>query len=223
VLVYETLRDDILWLRIAPGNVVDEVALAVRFKVSRTPIREALLLLQGDGLVQFLPNRTSIVAPLSLDNAGDYFDTLLILSRSMARAVARSGRAEEAALTPYLDAFFEAVETQDHTDALRHSLALQRSLSALTENMFLERYLGHALDSGMRSMILHYYPNASRTELRQAGQLLEALVETVVSGNEDSSDQAISAIIMQQVEIILRSLQPSDGEQMEIRPLELSA
>ena len=93
--VYDVLREEILWVRIAPGTALDEHDLAARFEVSRTPIREALLLLAGERLVQFLPNRTSIVAPFSLDNAGDYLDTALIISRAMARAAALSGRAEE--------------------------------------------------------------------------------------------------------------------------------
>ena len=46
IQVYETLRDDILWLRIAPGSAIDEVALAARFDISRTPVREALNQLQ---------------------------------------------------------------------------------------------------------------------------------------------------------------------------------
>ena len=50
--VHESLREDILWLRIEPGSALDEVALAERFEVSRTPIREALLLLSGEGLGQ---------------------------------------------------------------------------------------------------------------------------------------------------------------------------
>ncbi|MCC0040259.1 MAG: GntR family transcriptional regulator, partial [Brucellaceae bacterium] len=66
--VYDALREDILWVRIKPGSALDEVRLAERFKVSRTPIREALLLLSGESFVQFLPNRTTVVAPLLLNN-----------------------------------------------------------------------------------------------------------------------------------------------------------
>ncbi|MCK9553770.1 GntR family transcriptional regulator, partial [Aquamicrobium sp.] len=40
--VYEILRDDILDLRLAPGSPIDEVQLAERLSMSRTPIREAL-------------------------------------------------------------------------------------------------------------------------------------------------------------------------------------
>ena len=40
-LVYELLRDEILTLALAPGRPIDEVNLAERFGMSRTPIREA--------------------------------------------------------------------------------------------------------------------------------------------------------------------------------------
>ena len=119
--VYDVLREEILWVRIAPGSALDETALAARFEVSRTPIREALLLLAGERLVQFLPNRTSIVAHFSLDNTGDYLDTALIISRAMARAAALSGRAEAAPLNDHVHRFAQAVEDDDWEASLRAS------------------------------------------------------------------------------------------------------
>ena len=49
--VYDTLRDEIIDLELEPGSPVDEIHLAERFGMSRTPIREALVRLAGDGLV----------------------------------------------------------------------------------------------------------------------------------------------------------------------------
>ena len=43
------------------------------------------MLLAGDGLVVFLPNRTSLVLPLSLHNMGEYMDMYLLLSRAVIR------------------------------------------------------------------------------------------------------------------------------------------
>ena len=42
-LVYDLLRDEILNLTLPPGSPIDEVQLAERFSMSRTPIREALV------------------------------------------------------------------------------------------------------------------------------------------------------------------------------------
>ena len=61
-MVYDILRDEILDLVLPPGSAVDEVQLAERFGMSRTPIREALVRLAGEGLVETLPNRSSMVS-----------------------------------------------------------------------------------------------------------------------------------------------------------------
>ena len=58
-VVYDILRDEILELRLAPGSPIDEVRLAERFGMSRTPIREALVRLAGEGLIDTLPNRAA--------------------------------------------------------------------------------------------------------------------------------------------------------------------
>ena len=220
VLVYETLRDDILWLKIPPGSAIDEVALAQRFEISRTPIREALLLLQGDWLVQFLPNRTSIVAPLSLNNSGQYFDTHLVLGRTMARSAALSGKANAAALTRHLSAFNEAIDARVFNTALRASLDLMRELTGLTDNIFLDRYLGHSLDSGIRTKIVYYFPNATADELQEAGNNMAALVGAVVAGDADQSDAAMRVLLMREIDIILRALHPAIGDRMDITGLE---
>ncbi len=68
--VYEALRRAIVDLRLEPGSPLDEVTLAERFDMSRTPVREALVRLAAEGLVTQLPNRNTIVAPI--DFAGQF-------------------------------------------------------------------------------------------------------------------------------------------------------
>ena len=62
--VYEQLRQSIVSLELPPGSALDEVRLSQQFGLSRTPVREALVRLMGDGLVTLLSNRTTIVAPI---------------------------------------------------------------------------------------------------------------------------------------------------------------
>src|ERR1700738_2862879 len=50
--VYTKLRDDILGGRLRPGQVLNQVHLARELGVSRTPLREALRMLQAEGLVR---------------------------------------------------------------------------------------------------------------------------------------------------------------------------
>ena len=53
---YETIRDEILTLALAPGQLLDETTLAERFAMSRSPVREALIRLAGEDLVVMLAN-----------------------------------------------------------------------------------------------------------------------------------------------------------------------
>ncbi len=56
------LADDIVRGKIGPGVALDEADIASRFKVSRTPVREAIRLLAASGLVQARPHRSAVVA-----------------------------------------------------------------------------------------------------------------------------------------------------------------
>jgi DNA-binding GntR family transcriptional regulator len=223
ILVYECLREDILWMRIKPGAAIDEVALAERFAISRTPIREALLLLQGDWLVEFLPNRTTIVAPMTMNNAGHYFDTHLVLARTAAREAARSRRAQRKELLVHHSEFVSAINADDFDAALRVTLELMRNITALPGNIFLQRYFRHSLDSGIRAKIMFYFPNAEKSELLAAADLLETLIEAISSGAPDESDDAMRAFLVHEIEISLRSLHPSFGDKMDVSRMDIVA
>ena len=67
-MVGETLKQEILDLRLKPGQMISENDVCDRFGVSRTPVREALRLLQEQGFVESVPYRGTYVTLLSLDN-----------------------------------------------------------------------------------------------------------------------------------------------------------
>lgn len=58
----QILADEIVRGKIAPGATLDETAVAARFHVSRTPVREAIRQLAASGLVDARPHRAAIVA-----------------------------------------------------------------------------------------------------------------------------------------------------------------
>src|SRR6266478_3271447 len=64
--IYATLRQDIVTLRLMPGEKLSENELAMRFGTSRAPVREALIRLVDDGLIDVQPQRGSFVSRISL-------------------------------------------------------------------------------------------------------------------------------------------------------------
>lgn len=66
-LVYKGLRQRIIDLTLKPGALLVEQKLAEEYGVSRTPIREALVWLASEGLVEILRNRGAMVAPIRIE------------------------------------------------------------------------------------------------------------------------------------------------------------
>jgi DNA-binding GntR family transcriptional regulator len=66
-IVESELRQAIIAMRLAPGEALNEKAIAARFGVSRTPVREAMLSLKDDGLVEIFPQSGTFVARIPLE------------------------------------------------------------------------------------------------------------------------------------------------------------
>lgn len=69
--VYETLRRQVVTLELPPGTPLSENELAAAMGVSRTPVRESLILLSREGLVQVFPKVGSFVSRVDLRKVAD--------------------------------------------------------------------------------------------------------------------------------------------------------
>ena len=91
--ISKKIADDIVLGHFQPGSRLDEVMLAGRFNVSRTPVREALKQLAIQGLVVCRPNRGAIVAEMTSGQLDQMFEAISELEASCARyAAARMGQ-----------------------------------------------------------------------------------------------------------------------------------
>src|SRR3954466_12835171 len=70
-VICQALREWIVFGEATAGDRLDEAALAARFGVSKTPVREALLTLEGEGLITLRPHRGAEVSRLSVDEWHD--------------------------------------------------------------------------------------------------------------------------------------------------------
>ena len=86
--VRQQLADDILRGVLPPGARLDEIGLAKRFKLSRTPVREALRQLTATGLVEMRPRRGVIVSLPSDSALAEMFEVMGELEASCARLAA---------------------------------------------------------------------------------------------------------------------------------------
>lgn len=85
----QLLEDEIASNQLPPGTRLEETALAERFGVSRTPIRETLQMLSASGLVELRPKRGAIVASLTLERLLEMFEVMAELEALCGRLSAR--------------------------------------------------------------------------------------------------------------------------------------
>ncbi|MDH7639039.1 GntR family transcriptional regulator [Sphingomonas oryzagri] len=110
VEVYETLQDSILTGRLKPGTVLSQVEVARVLHVSRTPVREAMRMLQEGGLVTGEPNfRSRVLGFDPRDIEALYMKRIMMESL----AVTFTTRTMTAALKQRLDEVVHALEGQD--------------------------------------------------------------------------------------------------------------
>ena len=93
-LAYERIRGYVLGGEVPPGARLGQVELAERFGISRTPVREALRRLAGEGLVDFHSNRGFRVADLGLDAVLRRMEVRSLVEPGIARLAAER-RTEE--------------------------------------------------------------------------------------------------------------------------------
>ena len=140
--VVAILREAILTCRLEPGAVLNERELAEQLGVSKTPVREALSLLNHEGLVQILPRQAYVVTPITVRDVHESFDLRVILEGAAAElAAARITDAELAALDAVVagEAHTEAVAETLERNVSFHSLIARASgnerLTALIERL----------------------------------------------------------------------------------------
>lgn len=155
--VYAALKRDILEMALPPGEPLDETSLSLRFGMSRTPAREALVRLAAEGLVTTLPNRTTIVSTIRFDELPVYFDALTLMYRVTARAAAVSRTAADLARIRALQAgFAEAVEACDALRMIATNRDLHVAIAEAGRNRYYTEMFSRLLDEGRRILRLYY-------------------------------------------------------------------
>lgn len=110
----ERIEERIVNGRYRPGTKLDEVELAASFKVSRTPIREALIQLSAAGLVDMRPRRGAVVAEVSSLRLAEMFDFMAELEAACARrAAVLASDVEISQLVSAHEACRSALDAQD--------------------------------------------------------------------------------------------------------------
>lgn len=188
-LVYDTLRDEILDLTLMPGEPVDEAGLAERFAMSRTPVREALVRLAGEGLVTMLPNRSTVVSQIDFPNLYTFFDALTLMYRVTTRLAAEFHDAGDLRTIRERQAdFARAVMAGDTAGMILTNRDFHAAIAEAGRNPYYTQLFVRLLDEGRRILRLYYYPTFEAREPHPFILEHEAIIDAVEARDIASCD-----------------------------------
>jgi DNA-binding GntR family transcriptional regulator len=112
---YMRIKEEIRSNRMPPGFQMPEPELALRFGMSRTPMREAVIRLEAEGLVEVIPRRGVRVLPMQIEDIAEIYEILTALEPEAAAGLASRGLTK-AEIAPLDDATTRMEAALKHND-----------------------------------------------------------------------------------------------------------
>jgi len=146
--IFDALKKRIVLLEYEPGQVLREKDLIREFGVSRTPVREALIRLETEGLVRIVPNQGTFVTEISFQQLRDVFEIRSFLIRLTGQLAAARITADE---LKQVRALIERMKKEKSAKTLmRLDSELHDRINRSTKNELLVRMLGMLRDQAVR-------------------------------------------------------------------------
>ncbi len=176
---YHELEEMIVTLRLPPSTVLSEHTLALKLKIGRTPIREALQRLARDGLVVIMPRRGIMVSEINLRLQLRLLEVRRELERLMARLAAERATLEERQeFGEIAKGMLRAAAQADDIEFMRLDQRFNLLIATTARNEFARRSMGLMNALSRRFWYQHYQEVA---DLPLAAKLHAAVAEAVAT------------------------------------------
>lgn len=199
----EILQGEIIHGRLTPETRLTEEEIALRYGVSRSPVREALRILEAEGLVVRAARRGIWVSPLSLGDLDEIYACRISLEGLAAEQAARSAdlRLKER-LLQLLPAMRAAADRQDVEGFFDRDVEGSEIIYRLAANTTLNRLLRGLNKQALRYRYFAYSKRESTVSLSMEGT--DRILKAIASGQAAEARQMTEKLI----EGIWREMRP---------------
>jgi DNA-binding GntR family transcriptional regulator len=184
--IYTQIIHDIRLGNLLPGDRLTETDLAERFKISRTPVREAIRRLEAHGLVVHIPRLGATIRTLDRSEVSELYEMRAVLESTAARLAARAASPPE--LAEIIALQNDMLDTSD-TDTLYH---LNQLFHAAILDAARNRFLVNAVQSVQKTLLI-----LGRSTMEQLNRVETALdehqviIDAMVARDEEAAENAM--------------------------------
>ncbi|NRQ13003.1 GntR family transcriptional regulator [Ensifer sesbaniae] len=202
--VHRVLKRAILDQALSPGSKLPEDSIGERLGVSRTLVREALVRLSEEGLVELRPNRGAVVARPTLEEGRNLFLTRMALERLVVETLSGKLTQEQIGI---LSSHIEAEEAakKERAQSIRLAGEFHTLLAQMTNNASLIRYVNELVARSSLILALYGRPHSSECAVSEHQELLDKLIA-------GKTDEAAALMAHHLDSVTTRALLPTDGD-----------
>ncbi len=202
--VHRVLKRAILDQALSPGSKLPEDSIGERLGVSRTLVREALVRLSEEGLVELRPNRGAVVARPTLEEGRNLFLTRIALERLVVETLSGKLTQEQIGI---LSSHIEAEEAakKERAQSIRLAGEFHTLLAQMTNNASLIRYVNELVARSSLILALYGRPHSSECAVSEHQELLDKLIA-------GKTDEAAALMAHHLDSVTTRALLPTDGD-----------
>ena len=212
-VVFNTLREAILKGELKPGERLMELQLAAKLGVSRTPIREAIRMLEQEGLAVTIPRKGAEVARMTEKDMEDVLqirDALDELAASI--ACEQISEEELAELRHTMHEFEESTKTGDVKRIAEADVRFHDIIYHATRNVKLENMLNNLREQMYRYRLEYLKDTDSHEKLDGEHQ---AIFENIRNGDKEAVCTMVGQHIDNQKEAILAAIRENEKKKAE--------
>jgi len=190
---YRLIEEQIVTLRLPPGEILSEQMLSAAFGIGRTPIREALQRLAQEGLVIILPRKGILVTDLNPRHQLLVLEVRRELERLLSRAGAERATDEQRGqLREIARGMDRAAKGSDDIAFMRLDRELNRVMTEAAHNTYAARSMKLLQGLSRRFWYMHYRQAA---DLPLCARLHAIQARAIAQGNADAAARASDKLI----------------------------
>jgi len=190
-IAYRVLEEQLVTIKIPPGELVSEKDLMEKAGIGRTPVREAIQKLSAEGMLQVLPRKGLMVTPLRRSDLLQIVEARRVLERLMVVKAAERATPDQRQALRILATHMDAAGNN-----LESFFRLDRRMDELLESACNNRYLVNALAAMHSQCRRLWYLHRHHLNLPLSAQLHAGLARAVADNDGAGAIRALDEIIV---------------------------
>lgn len=211
--VYKAIKEKILNCQYEPGQYMSEKEIVDELNTSRTPVREALNILNGQGLIEIIPKKGIQISALSLERLKHIYEIRRLLEPIAVRQAVRNMKSEDIEWLSRLDErLSHSYVEEDITEVFKWGKDIHLYIAKLSENETLYTIIKLLREESLRGYIHYlekYLAECTGEKRRMVKENLSRIHSELINALKGGDEEKAVKAILEDIDTMIKLVIPS--------------